>query len=68
MKDNILLCNVNSECIHRRGCKRWVGNYKKVDYNKKFIKEPIKNCIKTEHIPFYNLIRFRYSHIEGKTL
>ena len=53
MKDNILLCNVNSECIHRRGCKRWVGNYKKVDYNKKFIKEHIKNCIKTEGVSFY---------------
>jgi len=28
-------------------------NYKKVDYNKKFIKEHIKNCIKTEGVSFY---------------
>jgi len=35
-------CNVLDSCIHRRGCKRWLGNYKdKVSNNLVNFKECI---------------------------
>ena len=27
MKTDYSYCLVETECIHRRGCKRWIGNY-----------------------------------------
>ena len=34
MKYNYTYCLNGGSCIHRRGCRRWVGNYSLEDENK----------------------------------
>ena len=59
-------CLVETKCIHRRGCERWIGNYSDeyaieesntnidgyIDYEK---------CIHSKPYPFEMLDRFRNS-------
>ena len=49
------------ECIHRRGCKRWTGNYKEDDC-KEFTRwiNPTE-CINSKPYPFAILDRYRNS-------
>ena len=64
-KDDYAYCQAAS-CIHRRGCKRWAGNYKvfKVNDRTTFVDpkdcEPNLNDVNCENK--YDLLdRFRYS-------
>ena len=34
MKNDYTYCLNSESCIHRRGCRRWVGNYSLEDENK----------------------------------
>ena len=72
MKSDYSYCIVQKECIHRRGCKRWIGNYSdqevkelytknrfvnEIDFNKCVPNYKNKNCTNS----FQFLDRFRLS-------
>jgi len=69
MTTDYIYCKVESECIHRRGCKRWVGNYKDEDMkelndsNRAYYLKP-EACIESQPYPFTLLDRFRFSNGE----
>jgi len=52
-------CN-SKDCIHRRGCKRWLGNYDQKDVEKqpRLWMLSDKECMQND---YYDLIRFRNS-------
>jgi hypothetical protein len=67
MKTDYAYC-MTTKCIHRRGCKRWIGNYTDEEYKK--IKESGRvsyiddyDCENhdDEEMQFYMLDRFRSS-------
>lgn len=66
MDIDYLYCIVENQCIHRRGCQRWIGNYS----DEYAIEESNTNvdgyinhekCINSEPYPFAELDRFRNS-------
>lgn len=64
MKANYTYCNNENTCIHRRGCKRWVGNYEddyveEVKHRLEFLDDSY--CLDSTPYPFENLDRFRNS-------
>ena len=63
MNKDITFCN-NNTCIHRRGCKRWTGNYRELPIRYARIPNPKENCEKHEN-RFNMLLRVRNSDVEG---
>ena len=63
MNKDITFCK-NSHCIHRRGCKRWVGNYRSLPTHFSVLTNPEKSCEYNEE-QFRMMLRFRNSNIEG---
>lgn len=72
MKTNYTYCINKDTCIHRRGCKRWVGNntdeeVKELYTENKFVDEvDDEDCMNSHNVydnvmPFFMLDRFRYS-------
>lgn len=73
MKTDYTYCLVKDECIHRRGCKRWIGNYTEEEVHKlysenRFVSEvDYEDCMMEDmeyanvKYPFDMLDRFRYS-------
>ena len=60
LKFDYSYCNVGKECIHRYGCKRWIGNYEDTsNYMQCWFIEP-QDCINDN----YTMIdRFRNSNL-----
>ena len=60
-------CLNKDTCIHRRGCKRWLGNYtdeavKELYTENRFVDEiNFKDCINSKPYPYDSLDRFRLS-------
>lgn len=63
---------LSTECIHRRGCKRWIGNYTEEEVHKlysdnRFVHEvDYEDCINSHNVydgvmPYFMLDRFRLS-------
>lgn len=73
MRTDYIYCFVKNECLHRRGCKRWIGNYSEEEvkelYSKcRFVSEvDYEDCIMEDmdydnvKYPFDMLDRFRLS-------
>ena len=68
MKTDYTYCTADSSCLHRRGCRRWVGNYpdKDVVNDPKASLVDVKQCIpdytdKENTNVFGMLDRFRFS-------
>lgn len=72
MKTDYTYCLVKNECLHRRGCRRWIGNYSEEEvkelYSKcRFVSEvDYEDCINSHNVydgvmPYFMLDRFRYS-------
>ena len=72
MKPDYTYCNNENTCIHRRGCKRWIGNYsddevKELYTESRFIDEvDDEDCINSNSVydnvmPYFMLDRFRLS-------
>jgi hypothetical protein len=66
MMQDITYCEGGS-CIHRRGCKRWLGNYKNSTISEMYryavLQDP-NDCIKSDP-PYEMLWRVRNSNEEG---
>ena len=72
MKPDYTYCNNENTCIHRRGCKRWIGNYsddevKELYTESRFIDEvDDEDCMNSHSVydnvmPYFMLDRFRLS-------
>ena len=66
MKTDYTYCLNQDTCIHRRGCRRWVGNYSNEQAKElanscrdEYIVD--KDCMESEPMPFALLDRFRGS-------
>lgn len=66
MKTDYAYCLNKNTCIHRRGCKRWIGNYKDEEVEElrqggraEFLDDAY--CINSVPHKFDNLDRFRLS-------
>ena len=67
LNNDYMYCNDEDSCIHRRGCKRWVGNYSNKAV-KEFYEEnrstndiDVGYCMDSVPYPFDSLDRFRNS-------
>lgn len=71
MKADYTYC-LSEECIHRRGCKRWIGNYSEDEVKEmytlnRFIKEiDYDDCIRDEELEdkYGNPIPTAYNHLD----
>jgi len=65
MNSGYIYCLDNHTCIHRRGCKRWFGNYNDDDkayiitFQNRYIDE--NKCINSKPYPYKGLDRLRLS-------
>lgn len=61
-------CTVLNSCIHRRGCKRWIGNCSDAEVKELYTENRsvneinFKECIDSEPMKFEFLDRFRLSN------
>ena len=63
MNKDYMYCD-NNNCIHRRGCKRWIGNYQHLKAGIIGIENPEIYCVNGQ-LPYAMLDRFRNSNEEG---
>lgn len=66
MNKDYVYCIVENTCIHRRGCRRWIGNYSDelaIEESDANINGYIdyKACISSEPHPYGKIDRFRNS-------
>ena len=72
MKNDYVYCVNNGSCIHRRGCRRWIGNYTDREVHELYTKNRFVNEVdESKCIPDYSdvncdnsfimLDRFRFS-------
>ena len=64
MKTDYAYCTNENTCIHRRGCKRWIGNYEdnyieEIKHRLEFLDDAY--CLDSIPYPFDSLDRFRNS-------
>jgi len=69
MNKDFTYCN-SKDCIHRRGCRRWILNYRVKHFedigNIYFLND--EDCINSTPYPFSELVRFRNSNEDGAVL